>query len=70
MTLAELLTFAFDAISKIVSAVADAKTERVTPDQAALAIRALLEDLDANNAAADAALAAKFPAEAPDPNAV
>lgn len=48
-------------IAAIYQAVDAAKDEKITPDQAAQAIRDLVAELSANDAAADAALDKKFP---------
>lgn len=52
---------AVSAIAAIYHAVDSAQAQKITPDQAAQAIRDLVGELAANDAAADAALAAKFP---------
>ncbi len=53
---------AVEAIRQVYKAVDAAVAGNVTPEEARTAIAQLLADLKANDAAADAALAVKFPA--------
>jgi hypothetical protein len=60
MTIAELTVVAVALIQEIVAAVKDAQEGKVTPDAAHQRILALRSQLAAHDAAADAALAARF----------
>lgn len=65
----ELGLKAYKIITAIVHAVEDAKAGKITPTQAHKQIDALQDALALNDRAADAALAAKFPAsETPEPD--
>jgi len=64
MTLEEdlaLVSAGLDAIGKIVSTLRDAKDGKISAADALAGIDAVSNALAANNAAADAALAARFP---------
>jgi hypothetical protein len=58
---AELLQLAFKAIAQIVESVAKAKSGAIDSDQVIAIVGELHDELSANNAAADAAVDAKFP---------
>jgi len=57
----QLASLAMQAIAKIVEAFVDAKSGAIDPTAALAGIQVLHDAIDANNAAVDAALAARFP---------
>jgi hypothetical protein len=59
--IAELVEAGLAAIAQIVATIEAAKAGTVSPATATAAIASFQQSLAANNAAADAALAAKFP---------
>lgn len=65
MTFAELVILGMNTIRAVLEAIQEAHDGKVTPDQAADRIKALRKALDANDAAADAALNARFSKETP-----
>ncbi len=63
MTLVEVTIFALETIDAVVTAVKEAHAGKITYDQAHARIASMRGELRANDAAADAELAAKFSTE-------